>query len=212
MWPLGLMSMAIVGLACFLAVDLTRKNFTPPQLVANLRTAMEQGNIEQGVQLAEQSSSCLGQVMNGALRYTWKRGYGVLDQDTIYDLMADASENFNRNRAKTLNYLSVISQAAPMLGLLGTVSGMIKAFANLGDVGMGDPKVLAANISEALMTTATGLVVALPAIFLFFVFRDKLADMVSQTELEAARLLDTLRDAVYSQYHQDQAETAETTA
>jgi len=211
MWPLGVMSMAIVALAIFLISDLTKKNFTPNSLVTQLGEAMDRGDIEQGVKLAESSPSCLGQVMNGALRYVWKRGYGALDQDTIYDLMADASQNFNRNRAKTLNYLSVISQAAPMLGLLGTVSGMIKAFASLERAGLGNPKELAGNISEALVTTATGLIVALPAIFLFFVFRDKLADMVSQTELEAARMLDRLRDAVYSQYdEQPQQQGTET--
>ena len=55
-----------------------------------------------------------------------------------------------------------------MLGLLGTVSGMIKAFNTMGTTGMGSPELLAANIGEALITTATGLVIAIPAMFFFF--------------------------------------------
>tara|TARA_R110002096_G_scaffold316010_20_gene510466 strand:+ start:3197 stop:4066 length:870 start_codon:yes stop_codon:yes gene_type:complete len=208
MWPLGLMSIAIITLAIFLITDLTKSKFTPEPLVAQLSTAMANGDVVQGMELASNNSSCLGRVMNGALEYTAKRGYHVLDGDTVYDLMADASQISNRGRAKTINYLSVISQAAPMVGLLGTVSGMIKAFATLSSGGMGDPGKLAGNISEALMTTATGLVVALPAIFLYFAFRDKLADGVSQTEIEASKLLNTLRDVIFAQYEQAEAQAA----
>ena len=58
-----------------------------------------------------------------------------------------------------------------MPGLLGTVSGMIKAFNTMGQAGMGDPGKLAANIGEALITTATGLIIAIPAMFFFFFFK-----------------------------------------
>lgn len=206
MWPLGAMSLAIIGLTIYLLIDLTRKNFVPPDLVNRLARAMERGDIGEGLQVAAGSPTCLGQVMNGALAYTAKRGYHVLDQDTIYDLMADASQIFNRGRAKTINYLSVISQAAPMLGLLGTVSGMIKAFATLGSSGMGNPSELAGNISEALVTTAAGLVIALPAIFLYFFFRDKLSEMITSTEVDATRLLNTLRDVIFSMYQEQEGE------
>ena len=58
-----------------------------------------------------------------------------------------------------------------MLGLLGTVSGMIKAFHTMGTTGMGKPELLAANIGEALITTAAGLIIAIPAMFFFFFFK-----------------------------------------
>jgi biopolymer transport protein ExbB len=79
-----------------------------------------------------------------------------------------------------VNYFSIIAQAAPMLGLLGTVSGMIKAFGTMGREGMGDPTKLATHISEALITTATGLTIAIPALFCFFVFRNRLAQLVGK--------------------------------
>ncbi|MEA2068534.1 MAG: MotA/TolQ/ExbB proton channel family protein, partial [Verrucomicrobiota bacterium] len=72
---------------------------------------------------------------------------------------------------KPIDYLSIIGASSPMLGLLGTVSGMIKAFHTMGSQGMGKPELLAANIGEALITTATGLVIAIPSMFFFFFFK-----------------------------------------
>ncbi|MEM1295036.1 MAG: MotA/TolQ/ExbB proton channel family protein, partial [Verrucomicrobiota bacterium] len=128
------------------------------------------------------------------------RGYQVLDDNGLYDAMADASQEFNRGRARTINYLSVIAQASPMIGLLGTVSGMIKAFDQLGGEGMGDPASLATNISEALFTTAAGLVIAVPSLFVYYFFRDRLAHYVAVTDKEAYRLLNSLRRAIVAKH------------
>ena len=75
---------------------------------------------------------------------------------------------------------------------------------------MGDPKILAANISEALMTTATGLVVALPSIFLYYFFRDKLTENVGNCDRHASKMLTALRRVVYSaeEHHYEHAEGA----
>lgn len=198
MWPLGLMSIAIIALSVYSFLDLNAKNFYPPEVVSQLDDAMENGDLDGAIRISGESPTCLGQVMHGATEYVYERGYETLDGDTIYDLMADASQEFNRSRARTINYFSVISQAAPMLGLLGTVSGMIKAFGTLGREGMGDPAKLASNISEALVTTASGLVVALPAIFAYFFFRDKLTELVSRVDKHASRMLNRLRRSVYA--------------
>lgn len=209
MWPLGAMSVAIVALSVYCFMDIAKKNFDPPELVAKLDSDFQNGDFESAMQTAEASPTCLGQVVHGATEFIYERGYEVLDGDTIYDLMADASQDFNRGRAGTINYFSVISQAAPMLGLLGTVSGMIKAFANLSSGGMGDPGKLAANISEALMTTATGLVIALPAIFAYFFFRDRMSRMIADVDRHANRMLNSLRRVVYGQYEESGEQHAE---
>jgi biopolymer transport protein ExbB len=200
------MSVAIIALAVYLFMDMSVKNFYPPELVSRLETDMENADVEAAMQVAEASPTCLGQVVHGATEYIYERGYDTLDGETIYDLMADASQEFNRGRAQTINYLSVISQAAPMLGLLGTVSGMIKAFQSLGTSGMGNPKVLAANISEALWTTASGLVIALPAVFLYYFFRDKLTARVADVDKIASRMLNSLRRTVYAGTYEEQHE------
>ena len=83
---------------------------------------------------------------------------------------------------------------------------MIKAFASLGTSGMGNPKVLAANISEALWTTASGLVIALPAVFLYYFFRDKLTTKVAEVDKHASRMLNSLRRTVYAGAYEEQQE------
>ena len=77
-----------------------------------------------------------------------------------------------------LSYLNTIATIAPMLGLLGTVIGMIKAFGNIATVGMGKASLLADNISEALLTTAGGLIIAIPAMAFFFFFRNRVNDLM----------------------------------
>ncbi len=196
MFPLFAMLFAVIALAVYLFLDLRRGTFLPKALVEQLREASSRGDLNGISENAGASPSCLGQVVNGAADFIFDRGYQVLDGDSIFDQMADASRDFNRRRVSLLNYLSVISQAAPMLGLLGTVSGMIKAFQTLNQSGMGDPGQLAGNISEALVTTASGLIVALPAIFAFYFFRDKLTALVADVDRESSRVLGNLRRAV----------------
>ena len=78
-----------------------------------------------------------------------------------------------------INYLSIIASIAPMLGLLGTVSGMVKAFNSIATVGMGQPDLLAGNISEALITTASGMLVGIPTMFFFFFFKNQYGKLIA---------------------------------
>ena len=73
-----------------------------------------------------------------------------------------------------INYLSVIGVCTPMIGLTGTVTGMMKAFDNLGASGIGDPSGLAGAIGEVLVATASGLFIAIPAFMFFYVLRNRL--------------------------------------
>ncbi|MEM7145491.1 MAG: MotA/TolQ/ExbB proton channel family protein [Verrucomicrobiota bacterium] len=199
MWILGAFSLGLVALCVYNFIDLKEKNFSPPELSVALEGDMDLADIEGAMERTQSSPTCLGQIIYGAMDYVVNRGYTVLDGEHLDNLMADASRAFNRKRARTINYFSVLGQAAPMVGLLGTVSGMIKAFANLGQSGMGDPSKLAANISEALVTTASGLVIAIPAIFGYFFFRDRLSNLVYLSDEKAAALMNRFRTAVYTE-------------
>ena len=77
-----------------------------------------------------------------------------------------------------ISYLSVIGVCAPMIGLLGTVTGMIRAFATLGSSGIGDPSSLAAAIGEVLVATASGLIIAIPAFGAFYYLRNRAAGTI----------------------------------
>ena len=88
-----------------------------------------------------------------------------------------------------INYLNVIATLAPMVGLLGTVSGMVKAFNVIAAQGTGDPKLLAGNISEALITTASGMIVGIPAMFFYFFFKNKYGAIVAKVSQQVGDIL-----------------------
>ena len=91
--------------------------------------------------------------------------------------------------------LSIIGASSPMLGLLGTVSGMIKAFSAMGREGMGDPTLLAGHISEALVSTATGLIIAIPALFAHSFLEARAGGIITDMETELIDLLHFVRRA-----------------
>ena len=91
-----------------------------------------------------------------------------------------------------LNTIAVIAGAAPLLGLLGTVSGMINLFAAVTNYGTGDPKFLAGGISEALITAKTGLAIAIPALFIHDYLRNKRDRLLAEMEAYTIRLLDAV--------------------
>jgi biopolymer transport protein ExbB len=93
---------------------------------------------------------------------------------------------------KPIGYLSIIGAVAPMLGLLGTVSGMIKAFQHISRGGMGKPEVLAADIGEALVTTATGLIVAIPAMLFYFYFKNNFMKAMASMGRITGGMMDAL--------------------
>lgn len=189
MWILGLLSVSLIALAIYLTLEIQKKNFSPDELITKLGAQMDALDLDGALLSTESKDTVLAQSMNEGFNLIYDRGFAVLSTDSLLDLIRDSSVTANRHRAKLVNYFSTIAQAAPMVGLLGTVSGMIKAFGKLGQEGMGDPTGLAANISEALVTTATGLVVALPAIFFYSFFRDKLQEMIAQTDDISASLV-----------------------
>lgn len=205
MWILGAFSLGVIGLLVFCLIDLQPKNFSPKILVDSLRQDMETLNLEAAIGKVRQGDSCLGNMLESGYEHISEFGYETIRSDELKESMAAAAKKYNRGRVRTINYFSILAQAAPMMGLLGTVSGMIGAFAKLSQGGTGDPSKFAGNISEALITTASGLVVALPAIFCYFIFRDRLQTLVAQCDEQATELLTILRRAVAAYHQSEQA-------
>jgi biopolymer transport protein ExbB len=129
---------------------------------------------------------------------------GYLDVESMEKAMEEASVEETAAGLKPINYLSIIAQIAPMLGLLGTVSGMIKAFDKIGKGGMGKPEALAGNIGEAMITTATGLIIGIPAMFFYFFLKGKYLSNVSRL----ARMLGNLSHSLVSASRRAGDETA----
>ncbi len=106
--------------------------------------------------------------------------------------LAESLEHEESGIAQWINYLNVVATVAPMIGLLGTVSGMIGAFQTISTGGMGRPELLAGDIGQALVTTATGLTIGIPAMIAYFVLRNRLENRMLATARAATELVDAL--------------------
>jgi biopolymer transport protein ExbB len=133
-----------------------------------------------------EQNSPLGYVMSAALK---KRH---LDRDLIVETVEDAGRHVVHKMEKPLNWLSVISEVSPLLGLLGTVIGMIKVFAAINAHGVGDAAHLASGISQALITTAAGLIVAIPGMLFYRYFKTKIMDQTIVIEQQVMDLIDSI--------------------
>lgn len=121
---------------------------------------------------------------------------GLVNRDHDRVVMKESIEEVGRHVAhdleRFLNTLGTIASISPLLGLLGTVIGMIKVFAVITAQGVGDPGVLAEGISEALITTAVGLTVAIPSLMFYRYFRGRVDELVVTMEQEALKLVEVL--------------------
>lgn len=191
MWPLGACSVGLITMIVLNVRLVSRKNLLPIGVVVPIRAAAEQRDVGQMYSLARAAPNLY---TNGLIP-----GLRKLDPDdpaaSKPDMESAIAEAVSREEAQVgfwINFLSLITGVAPMIGLLGTVSGMIGAFQKIGMGGMGKPELLAGNIGEALITTATGLTIAIPAMFAYFLFRNNLSRIVRDAEGEYSAVLDAL--------------------
>ena len=137
------------------------------------------------VQMLHQSSP-LGQVLAA----------GLANRDAGREIAKEGIEDTGRHvvyeMERYLNPLGTIAVISPLLGLLGTVIGMVKVFAAITAHGVGDPGVLAGGISEALITTAAGLTVAIPSLICYRYLRGRVDALVVRMEKEAMKFLEAL--------------------
>lgn len=146
-----------------------RKKMVPPEALTQIKVLMQQKKIDEVVALCDATKSIFTRILSAGLR-AYPRGKTAMEETLAEYDVREASGIRVR-----VAYLNTMATVAPMLGLLGTVSGMVKAFANVGAMGM-QASALAANIAEALITTYAGLVVAIPTMMLFFYFRNLVND------------------------------------
>ena len=133
-----------------------------------------------------QASSPLGSILAA----------GILNRYQSRDIMKESIEDTGRHIVheleRYLNSLGTIAAITPLLGLLGTVIGMIKVFATITTQGVGNPGALAGGISEALLTTAAGMSVAIPTLMFFRYFRGRVRMLVLRMEQEAMTMIEIM--------------------
>lgn len=186
MAPLLLCSVLAMVIVLERAWRLRRSQVLPRGLVEQVSGWAQQRELDHKHIESLRQNSPLGQVLAAAL----------VNRDRAREVVKEAVEDTGRHVVheleRFLNTLGTIAGISPLLGLLGTVIGMIKVFSAIMQVGVGDPAPLAGGISEALITTAAGLTIAIPSFFFYRYFRGKVRAYVVAMEQQALQLIHSI--------------------
>lgn len=187
MVPIFLCSIIAMAIISERFWTLQRKRVTPKNLVVQVWHWARGGELDDARVRAIRTGSPLGRVLAA----------GLINRHCNREIMKESIEDVGRHVVheleRYLNTLGTIASITPLLGLLGTVIGMIKVFAVITTRGVGDPGVLAGGISEALITTAAGLCVAIPSLMFHRYFRGRVDELVVTMEQEALKLVEVLQ-------------------
>jgi len=179
------------GAGVYFAVDcgitVRTKRIMPQELIDNVTQAMAEGDVLKALQSCENEPGPMANILTAGFSHV-EEGY-----DIIQDTVATAADLETEKIMQKLTWLSVVANLSPMLGLLGTVQGMIRAFATLGE-GAPDVGLLAMHISQALYTTAGGLVIAVPCVAAYFSFRNNANRIILKMEAMTMELIKDLRN------------------
>lgn len=179
----SIVSLAIIGERFW---SLQRKRITPRHLVAQIWHLHSKKQLTTEQITIVRNSSPLGRVLAA----------GLANVNNAREIMKESIEETGRHVVHELerymNTLGTIAAITPLLGLLGTVIGMIKVFSVITAQGVGNPTVLAGGISEALITTAAGLSVAIPSLMAHRYFRGVIASLVVFMEQEAIKMVEVI--------------------
>lgn len=186
MLPIILCSVVAIAIIGERIWALQRNRIVPRHLLAQIWNWIKSNELDNTHIKQLQAGSPLGRVMAA----------GLINRHHDRAVMKEAIEETGRHvvieMERFLNTLGTISQITPLLGLLGTVIGMIKVFTAITLQGVGNAAQLSGGISEALITTAAGLAVAIPALMCYRYFQRKVDELVIQMEQESLKLVEVL--------------------
>lgn len=186
MLPLVLCSIAAGAIILERLWTLQRKRVLPNELAAKVWYWVEKEQLDERHIHALRESSPLGRILASGLSNR------NADREIMKESIEDTGRHVVHELERFLNPLGTIAAISPLLGLLGTVIGMVKVFAAIQAQGVGNPGVLAGGISEALITTAAGLSIAIPALIGYRYLRGRVDSLVVQMEKEAIRLVEAI--------------------
>lgn len=182
-----LLSVIALALAIENFVSLKRDKLAPPELVDELEALFDEGRFEEAMELCESEQTLLTRTAAAGIA---KIGHGF---DAIEKALEEMGDEEAVKLHQKIGWLSVISNVAPMMGLFGTVSGMVTAFNVIATQKNPNPSDLASGISQALLTTMFGLVVAIPTTAVFAYLRNNLVRSVIEVGAIVEDLFDRFR-------------------
>jgi biopolymer transport protein ExbB len=189
-WFLLLLSAGSIGLIGYMAATNQRKSILPNGVVDEVRKLLTAGKYREALELTSHEPSFFSAVLHAALREA-SHGFSSMLRG-----LEQTSDELTTHRLRRIEYLNVLGQVSPMIGLFGTVYGMILAFqAIVVAGGNADPVLLAGGIGTALTTTFWGLVVAIPALAGYAIVRNSIDGLTAEATLVAEELVNQFRPA-----------------
>ena len=189
MWPIILCSVAAAAIILERLWTLQEKRVLPRDLTQRVWQLVEANQVNDKVIAALEQNSPLGKVLAAGLANRHR------PREILMERLEDAGRHVVHDLERFLNTLGTIASISPLLGLLGTVTGIIKAFNALQAGAAGDPRMLSGGIAEALIATAAGLCVAIPALIGYRYLRGRVQGFVIEMEKDAIKLADALEAA-----------------
>jgi biopolymer transport protein ExbB len=186
MWPILLCSVISLAIVVERFWSLQTRRIAPRNLLGQVWQWDRVGHLDAKRIQTLRRESPLGRILAA----------GLVNRHHDRAIMKESIEEVGRHVVheleRFLNTLGTIASISPLLGLLGTVIGMIKVFAVITTQGVGDPGLLAEGISEALITTAAGLTVAIPTLMFYRYFRGRVDELVLTMEQEALKMVEVM--------------------
>lgn len=173
-WMIMGLSVVVVARIIEHAVNIKRAKLCPPELVAEMESLVDEGNIDDAVSLATGNPNFFTNIMAAALS---KANEGF---DEMYRVMEETGNTEAIKLQEKISYLNMLGMIAPMLGLLGTVTGMISAFQIIEKLKSPSPGQLAKGVYESLIATALGLFVAIIALTAYYIYKNIVTRIISE--------------------------------
>jgi len=183
MWPLAICSLVALAIIIERLLNLRFSRVLNPAIVERVTALTEGGRADRAIEVCRQNPGIYTNIVLAGLELS-QRGE-ALAKEAVEDAGRHETARLNRY----LGTLGTIAGISPLLGLLGTVTGMIEVFDTIAKAGAGQAAQLSSGISQALITTATGLLIAIPALVAHNFFQEKAAAIVADLEQESLRVL-----------------------
>ena len=186
MLPILLCSIIAVAIIIERLWTLQRRRVLPRDLAMRVWEWARDRQLDQKHLAVLSANSPMGRILAAGLANRHQ------SREVLKEIVQDTGRHVVHELERYLNSLGTIAAISPLLGLLGTVIGMVKVFTAITTAGVGNPGVLAGGISEALITTAAGLSVAIPSLIAYRYLRGRVDALVVEMEKEAMKLIDAL--------------------
>lgn len=184
---LWFLSFVTVGLAIRYFLQIRRLNILPETMRKDIGDLFEAKQYREAIDLTGEQSDFLSYLIHASLTEA-PHGYPSMERS-----MEEAAEERTTKMFRSIEWLNLIGNIGPMLGLLGTVWGMIGAFFKIVEAGQPEPAKLAGDIGVALVTTLLGLAVSIPAISIYAILRNRIDALTSEAVMVSQELISTFR-------------------